>query len=226
MELLSTQRLLPGLRRRAQRILQSFQSVSFVRPTLSLVRASRITRLNQTYRPALELCRLLLAEVGVTSDVGPIPAPSFFFPMAMVFQEGITELLRRMFSDVSRQRGATYMSQPGSPPRTFTFAADIVIGSPPTLVIDTKYAACEVRNQYGGLSFQNANVYQAAFYGRSFGCPAMLVYPRLDRDVAASFDLSGSLVSIVTVNLALPDLAGLAPLLALVDQRVHATLAA
>ena len=225
-ELLSTERLLPGLRGRLQRLSHAFQSVPLVRPTLSLVRACRITRLNQVYRPSVELCSLLVAELGVASSTGTTRAPSFFFPMAMVFQEGITELLRRTFPHVSRQSGRTYISEPGPPPRTFSFAADILIGSPPVLVVDTKYAACETRNQYGGMSFRNDNVYQAAFYGQSFGCPALLVYPRLDRDISAGFDLNGNFVEILTVDLALPGLTGIAPLLELIDRRMNAASAA
>lgn len=103
------------------------------------------------------------------------------------------------------------------PRRRLTFAADIVVGVPPRLVIDTKYAPAEVRNQYGGRSFHNDHVYQALFYGVSLGCPALLVYPRADRDVDVTFELKSTPVSIVTVDLAEPGLTGLLRL----AERVH-----
>jgi len=42
--------------------------------------------------------------------------------------------------------------------RPLTFAADILVETPPLLVIDTKYARPEIPNQYGGRSFHNDHV--------------------------------------------------------------------
>ena len=79
-----------------------------------------------------------------------------------------------------------------------------MIGSPPRLVIDTKYAAPEIRNHYGGWSFHNDHVYQVAFYALSLGCPAVLVYPRVERDIDVAFDIDGVAVRLVTVDLNQP----------------------
>lgn len=206
LEVLTTRRLLPGLRARVEQLLRSFQGVAFVRPTLGLLSACRINRLNQHYGPALELCRLFLAQSGLDLDVGSVAAPAYFFPMELVFQEAVTSLLRSRLPKVSRQSSRSHQPVAGIPERSLTFVADIVVGSPPQLVIDTKYSSPEVRNQYGSWSFHNQHVYQAAFYALSLGCPALLVYPRVDRDVNVTFDIEGTSVSILTVDLRQPGL--------------------
>jgi len=209
LERLGTQRLLPGLRARVEQLLAGFQRVAFIRLTVGQLPSFRITRLNRYYQPALELCRLLFDQGGASTDVGPLSAPAYFFPMEMVFQEAVTTLLRKRLPAVSRRRGGSHQPVSGSPARPLTFAADIVIESPPQLVIDTKYAAAEIQNQYGGWSFHNAHVYQAAFYGLSLGCPAVLVYPRTERDIDVAFEIGGVGIRLLTVDLNEPGLAGL-----------------
>ena len=174
--------------------------------------------MNRHYRPALELCRLLFDQAGASLDVGRVAAPAYFFPMETVFQEAVTTLLRKRLPAVSRQRGGTHHPVEGTPARPLTFAADILIGSPPQLVIDTKYATPEIRNQYGGWSFHNNHVYQVAFYALSLGCPAVLVYPRLERDVDVGFEIDGVAVRLMTVDLNQPALAGLDALVARVER--------
>jgi 5-methylcytosine-specific restriction enzyme subunit McrC len=212
LEDLLTRRMLPGLRARAEQLMQSFGGVAYVRPSRRLLDACRITRLNQHYRPAVELCRLFLQGLGLELKRGGVSAPAFFFPMEDVFQEAVTSILRSKLPAVSRQ--STYENQPiaGGPAHPLSFAPDIVVHKPPVLVIDTKYANAEISNQYGGLSFRNRDVYQALFYAVRLRCPALLVYPRADRDIDVTFSIEGVPVSIVTVDLrqaGLPALDGL-----------------
>jgi 5-methylcytosine-specific restriction enzyme subunit McrC len=217
LELLATQRLLPGLRARVDQLLAGFQRVAFIRPFAGQLPSWHITRLNWHYEPALELCRLLFDQAGASLEVGSLAAPAYFFPMETVFQEAVTTFLRKRLPAVSRQRGGTHRPTEGTPAHPLTFAPDIVIGSPPSLVLDTKYAAPEVRNQYGGWSFHNAHVYQVAFYGLSLGCPAVLVYPRTERDVDVAFEITGVAVRLLTVDLDQPGLAGLHALAARIE---------
>lgn len=209
LELLATQRLLPGVRARVEQLLGAFQRVAFIRLVEGSLPSWRISRLNRHYQPALELCRLFLEQAGVSHLVGSIAAPAFFFPMEMVFQEAVTTLLQERLPAAVRQTGGSYQPVDGTPKRSLTFAADIVIGKPSQLVIDTKYAAPEIRNRYGGLSFRNDDIYQASFYALSLGCPALLVYPKDDRDIDVTFDIEGISVSLLTVDLTAPGLAAL-----------------
>jgi 5-methylcytosine-specific restriction enzyme subunit McrC len=225
LEVLATKRLLPGLRTRVEQLLRSFQGVALVRPTSRLLASCRISRLNRHYHPALELCRLFVDQAGVELDVGAVSAPAYFFPMEMVFEEAVTSLLRSRLPSVSRQTGRSYHSI-GSPTRALTFAADIVIGTPPQLVIDTKYAVPEVRNRFGGWSFHNDHVYQVVFYALSLGCPALLLYPKEGRDVDTVLDVEGIPVSLFAVDLTEPGLAGLETLVRKVETLIPTSIAA
>lgn len=208
LEILSSRRLLPGLRIRISRLLPAFHGVTLVQPTRALLDSCRITRLNQHYGPALELCRLVLENAGLEADEGGIRVPAFFFPMHKVFEKALANLLRRTFTNVAFQSGRTYKAISGTGP-SLSFAADVVVGYPPRLVIDAKYASPEPPNQYGHASFDNGHIYQVVFYAVSLGCPALLVYPRADREIAVTFDVEGTRVSILTVDLRQPGLASL-----------------
>ena len=209
LEVLATQPLLPGLHLRVEDLLRSFQGVSFSRPTRKLLDACRITRLNQHYRASLELCRLFLEQAGLELEPGEVATPAFFFPMELVFQEAVASLLKERLPHVSRQSGKSYKPVSGEPARTLSFTPDIIVGTPPQLVADTKYARPEVPNRYGGLSYRNNDVYQAVFYALSFSCPGLLIYPRVDRDIDVTFEIEGVPISIVTVDLQEAGLPGL-----------------
>jgi 5-methylcytosine-specific restriction endonuclease McrBC regulatory subunit McrC len=129
--------------------------------------------------------------------------------MEKVFEKAIANFLGGRLPEITCQSGRTYRPISGTPGPSLSYAADIVVGAPPHLVIDTKYAPPEVRNQYGGWSLHNEHVYQVVFYALSLGCPALLVYPRAHRDVEVSFDIEGIRVSILTVDLREQGLKGL-----------------
>lgn len=209
LEVLTTRRVLGWIRTQAEELLRSFQGVAYVQPNKRMLDECRRSRLYSHYKPALELCRLFLEQRGVELEPGAISTPAYFFPMEKVFEQAVTSFLRSRLSEVFGQVSRAHQPVEGAPVRSLAFTPDIVVGDPPRLVIDTKYSRPEVRNQYGGLSFQNSHIYQAAFYGLSLGCPAILVYPKVKRDVNVNFDIEGVSVSIRTLDLeqrSIPDL--------------------
>jgi 5-methylcytosine-specific restriction enzyme subunit McrC len=201
--------LLPGLQRRTEQLLQNLRGVTLTRPTRQLLDACRITRLNRHYQPSLQLCRLVVDQAGIALDAGETTAPAFFFPMQDVFQEAVTSLLRDRLPAVTRQASASHHAIAGGPQRSLGYAPDIVVGSPPRLVIDTKYARALRPSQHGGWSYRSNGVYQAVFYALSLGCPALLVYPKDDVDVDVQFQIDQTQASIVTVDLQQEGLTGL-----------------
>lgn len=221
LEVLATHSLLPGIRVQVEQLLRSFQMVSYVRPTRQLIEAYRETRLNLHYAPLIQLCRLFLEQAGVELEPGNVRAPAFFFPMEYVFQEAITALLGDRIPDVARQPSGSHSPAAGFPSRRISFSGDIAVGSPPMLILDTKYANAEEKNRYGGLSFRNEHIYQVAFYALSFGCPALLVYPEAESEIDVTFDVEGVRVGIVTVDLQQPELPGLETLIVRVMELVE-----
>ena len=220
LEALGTRRLLPGLRSRLHEVLRAFGTVPLVPASPALLGATRITRLNHQYEPALELCRIVLEGIGLEYPGGTTTAPAFFFPMAEIFEAGVANYLRTRLSGVRSQVGGTVKAAGGSPAHAINFRPDVTIGDPPVLVLDTKYARPEIRNAFGGLSFDNPHAYQAAFYARVLDCPGVLVYPRVDRDVATDFLICGTAVSFVSVDLSTPGLAGLDALASALEDRL------
>lgn len=106
LEFLATRRLLPGLRNRMFELLRVFGSVSLVPATPSLLEATHVTRLNRHYGPALELCRIVLSNVGLEHPGVDTTAPAFFFPMEQVFEAAVANYLRRRLPGSVRRAAA------------------------------------------------------------------------------------------------------------------------
>jgi 5-methylcytosine-specific restriction enzyme subunit McrC len=220
LEFLATRRLLPGLRSRLYGLLRVFGSVSLVPATPALLGTTHVTRLNRHYGPALDLCRIVLSNKGLEHPGVDTIAPAFFFPMEQVFEAAVANYLRRHMPGVRAQSGRSINAVRGQPDHPLTYVPDITIGEPAILVLDTKYARPEVRNAYGGLSFSNPHAYQIAFYAHALNCPGALVYPRVDRDVATDFEVLGTRISFLTVDLSAPGLSGLDALTRELERRL------
>jgi len=70
----------------------------------------------------------------------------------------------------------------------------------PWLIVDAKYKNPFIDN-YGD-RFRNADLYQAFTYAAALDAPAVLVYPRVDRDVEVLLRAEKHEVRIVSVELA------------------------
>lgn len=57
-----------------------------------------------------------------------------------------------------------------------------------------------------------------AFYASEYQAPGLLAYPRAERDVNVLFEAAAASCGIATVDLILPDLAGLRALTAIVNK--------
>lgn len=209
LEALAAGPILPWLRARALDAASRLAGVTLVPASLRLLEAVRWTRLNQHYRPALELCRLFLEGRGVEEPTGPVLAPSFLFPMEEVFERAVANHLRAVVPGVTVQPPGALTPRAGAPAHTLGFRPDVLIEGPGARVaLDTKWADPEYRRA-GRRSFRNPDVYQVAFYATVYGGAGLLIYPRADRDVWVSFDLGGVRCDIVTVDLRTPELGGL-----------------
>lgn len=218
LEALGRSRLLPGLRARVLAATDWLAGVTLVPLRPQLATGIRLTRLNAHYRPALELCRLYLEGRAVEQPTGEVAAPAFLFPMEQVFEAAVGNYLAIKRSDLKIQAERSLTPISGEPHHALTYRPDVVVGrAPPLLVLDTKYANPERDTQFGTRSFRNNDLYQIAFYANEYDCPGLLVYPRADRDVQVTFKTGGQRCSIATVDLSLPDLAGLDALESVVE---------
>ncbi len=202
----------PVLRLRALELTSLLTGVTPVQLTSALFHRVRLTRLTAQYGPGLELCRLWFDREGVKHAAGEVITPAFFFPMEKVFEAAVANYLKAHLPQVRAQMGRSLTAVSGAPQRPFSFAPDVVIGEPPRLVLDTKYAPVEITNRYGGLSFENKHAYQVVFYAQELGCPGVLVYPRDETDVDVTFENNGLQFTFLTVDLLQPGGVGLSAL--------------
>ena len=94
LERLRTMRLPESLRARADEAARALDPVRIVPLSAAHWARVRITRLNQHYGPAIELCRLLDDSLGVEAGDGAVEARAFFFPMARVLEAAVANHLR------------------------------------------------------------------------------------------------------------------------------------
>jgi len=80
---------------------------------------------------------------------------------------------------------------------------DNVIGprDAPWLIVDAKYKN-PLRESWGKEYFHNEDLYQAFTYAAALDAPAVLVYPRVDRDVDVTVHVQGQLVRVAQAELA------------------------
>lgn len=88
-------RLDPAERQRLMRQLVALESVADVIARPDNVDSVHVSRLNEHYRPALGLARLILANLTLTDGHGTTNASSFMVNMNDLFQRFVTERLRR-----------------------------------------------------------------------------------------------------------------------------------
>jgi 5-methylcytosine-specific restriction endonuclease McrBC regulatory subunit McrC len=142
--------------------------------------------------------------------------------MAQVFEAAVANYLASRLTDVKIQPERSLAPVRGEPGHVLAYRPDLVVGAQRTLlVLDTKYADPERRTRFESRSFRNDDLYQIAFYANEYGCPGLLVYPRAARNVRVVFDAAGTRCAIATVDLSLPNLAGMDELAAVVDEHLE-----
>lgn len=205
MEILSVRPLSEICRRRLRSALAAFGQVSFVQPTKRMFDSLRLSRLTHYYKPALTLCRLVLESAGIELAAGNLATSGFFFSMADVFEKAIERTLREEFGKENVHHQPEYTDRirivAGEPTIPVTIKPDNVIGprDTPWLIVDAKYKNPLI--EHHGDRFRNSDLYQAFAYAVALNAPAVLVYPKVDRDVDALFETARHSIEIKVVSL-------------------------
>ena len=183
----------PVDRRRLMQLLVNLEDVSDVSHHHSDHDRIVFTRLNEHYRPALRLARLVLADLTLQDAVGETQASSFMLDMNALFERFVTERLRRELRgrlEVKDQhRGHLDQEQKVSIQPDLLFNA----GGAPKLVADIKYK--RIAADAGG---RHADYYQLLAYTTALDVPeGVLIYclnadDGADTEGAASIGLSGA----------------------------------
>jgi len=205
LELLSGFPLSDGCRRRLRSVLAAFGRVKLVQPSVVMFHRIALTRITSYYEPSLTLCQLVLEAAGIELEAGNVSTPGFFFDMAKVFEKAIERVLREEFGKENVHHQPPYNDRirvvEGEPAIPVTIRPDNVIGpkESPWLIVDAKYKN-PLRDSWGKQYFHNEDLYQACTYAAALDAPAVLVYPRVDRDVDVTLEMASSSVRIKTVD--------------------------
>lgn len=205
LELLAGSPLTEPTRRWICRSLAAFRQVTLVTPTRAAFDRIRWDRLNVHYRPALELCRLVVECLGVELSPGGVTGSSFFFPLNTLFEKAVERALREAFSGEHRGQpiyGDRVTVMEGGPPDSVAFRPDNVVGprERPWLVVDAKYKRPTTAHR-DAERFLSGDLYQAFTYAVALRAPVVLVYPQVDEVVDAQLELAGYTVHVRTVDI-------------------------
>lgn len=206
MELLSSLPLSSACRRRLRSVLAAFGRVKLVQPTSLMFQRIALTRMTSYYEPALTLCQLVRESAGIELDAGDVSTAGFFFSMADVFEKAVERALREEFGRKNVHHQPQYNDRirvlDGEPAIPVTFKPDNVIGprEAPWLIVDAKYKN-PLRQSWGKEYLHNEDLYQAFTYAAALDAPTVLVYPKVDRDVAVHLESSSLRVKLVTAGM-------------------------
>lgn len=161
------------------------------------------TRMNERYRPAVELARLVLDGVGVDVAAGGVPARSLTIDMPRVFEDFLARELGKRLEfrgGVARPQDTRWWLDTG---RRVSLRPDLVwdVDGAPVAVIDAKYQTVGPRDTHGD------NTYQLLAYCTALGLPdGHLVYANLDGSSLAPVQVvrSGPRIHLHAFDLCVP----------------------
>lgn len=162
----------PADRHRLLRHLVTLEDVGNVRHHPADFDDVVFTRLNEHYRPALGLARLVLENLTLQDAIGEVTASSFMLDMNKLFERFVTERLRRALRgrlDVKDQHRDHLDEE-----RSVRIRPDLLFGRErsPGFVADIKYKLAD--ESAGG---PNADLYQLLAYTTALDLPeGMLIY--------------------------------------------------
>ena len=164
-------------RHRLMRHLVALEDVDDVRHHASAYDDVVFTRLNEHYRPALRLARLVLANLTLQDTLGEVEASSFMLDMNELFERFVTERLRRALRgrlDVKDQH-RSHLDEG----RDVAIRPDLLFRSAGSdrLVADIKYKLTD--DSAGG---PNADLYQLLAYTTALNLPEGVLIYCLDAD--------------------------------------------
>lgn len=216
--LLGVKELDKSLRRQAFRTARSLHEVSDVRLSQRMFDAIRITSNNLFYRFLLSICRLIFESLLVDQQSGLTKFRDFTRDekkMALLFQSFLSNFIARECSHWKvKSENIAWQAVSTTDPSLLLLPimqTDISAVRPGEYrIIDAKFYRQNMSYHFGSEKFHSSNLYQMASYlmnSRPRGdvqASGMLIYPRVDRDIRARYQILGRAISICTVNLNAP----------------------
>lgn len=169
-----------------------FSDISLRKIVIDDFKRINLTRLNKTYEPILNLCKIFIGSSSLELSADKIRTFSFVFDMNVLFEEFIGEFIKRSFysgySSITLQQPIRsfveekYIDKVLVAKDIFKLRPDIVLcqtDKEPTIIVDTKYKILDGADRKEGV--HQADLYQMNAYAQKYNCQnIILLYPRLD----------------------------------------------
>ena len=169
---------------------QWMEEVTLVPITESDASPAQLTRLNENYRPLLNLARVFLDGGSLNFAAGDLSTFTFVFDMNQLFEKFTAEFIRRNSNEIlpetlrrceflPQTRGATLHLATQAEKKVFQTKPDIAFRDHCQfrLLIDTKYKRLIDADRKLGVS--QADFYQMHAYAHRYSCTrVMLLYPQ------------------------------------------------
>jgi 5-methylcytosine-specific restriction enzyme subunit McrC len=209
-----------GNRQRLGELRQWMDEVTLLpRVTASDANPAQLTRLNERFRPLLNLARLFLEGGTLQMTAGDISTFAFVFDMNQLFEAFIASVIHRHRTEILddqlancelliQSRGATLFLARRNERKVFQTRPDLAIRRDRNdfpLLIDTKYKRLDKNDLKLGVS--QADFYQMYGYSHRYDCPrVVLLYPQMEGTpeplrVCFSLHSSSKVIEAATVDL-------------------------
>ena len=182
-----------------KRLLRIRATLEDVEPASGPTEAPEITRLNESYAPALRLAELILTSASITTERGEITSVAFVFDMNKVFEDflstALTDAMARYGGAVQLQYNRRYLDHE----QALRLKPDITWWKRGRVraIVDAKY------KRLVDVRFPNADAYQMLAYCTAFGLPqGFLVYARdaEQRSRLHHIEAAGTVIKVRAVN--------------------------
>lgn len=178
-----------------------------------------LTRVNERYRPLLNLARLFLDDCSLQLAAGDLSTFAFVFDMNALFEAFIVGFIRRhrdevlppemRDSELRREPRGNFLARRDGR-RVFELKPDLALLNPDRsypLLLDTKYKRLEPSDHDLGIS--SSDFYQMCAYARRYQCPrVVLIYPQMadisEQRAVFRVQPDGEIIEAATVDLRPP----------------------
>lgn len=196
--------------------LMFFSSVDTLDPTLVHWNSIRFNKNNKTYRLLINICRLVLEGLLLTTDTGEYELSSFIDQQQMnrLYEKFILEYYVKEQPDIKTSASHIPWSLDDDINSMLPIMRSDVILSKENkiLIIDAKYYTHTMQMQYGVHTIHSNNLYQiftyvknkdAQFRERQHEVSGMILYARTDESIQPDmvYHMSGNKISVKTLDL-------------------------
>lgn len=194
-----------------------FDDVDYVEP--SNVRWDRIRyqRNNQSYRMLLNVCRLVIEGMLLSTEQGTVKMASFLDDQRMshLYEKFILEYYRYHHPELHANPDQVQWNLDDDNDMWLpNMITDISLKSKDgrVLILDAKYYGQQMQSNFDVQSFRNGNLYQIFTYVKNWDrdqtakVSGMLIYAKTDEDFQPSnqFSMGGNKIAVESLNLNLP----------------------